>query len=77
MEGFDQVDAFLLAIRELIKAGKVVNLAGLDSRVENLCLSIQKSPNEVKKACIPRLKQFLDSLDDCEEEFVTVKDKGN
>ena len=78
MEEFDQIDAFLLAIHELIKSGKSINLAGLDCRVENLCLAIQKSSNEVKQACVPRLKQFLDSLDDYEEEMLfAVKDKEN
>jgi len=75
MEEFNQIDSFLLAMRELIRNKKLIDLKGLDRRVENVCLSIQKAPKEVKKACIPRLKQFLDSLDNYEEE-ITIS-RGN
>jgi hypothetical protein len=66
---FASLDAYLMAIHEIVQEGHMPDVADLDDRVAHLCSNVEIAPQEIQESCLAKLDTLLEKLDACEGEM--------
>jgi hypothetical protein len=69
LEELNAIREYLGAVQASLKTGDMPDIAGLEKRVEALCLKVQKADEAVQKQCLPELSALLQDLDECERDL--------
>jgi len=70
---FDSVDDYLQAVHEILREGRMPDIADLDDRVARLCSGVEGATPEIQETCLARLDGLLKKLDDCEGEMTAFQ----
>lgn len=60
---------YVLKAQDLMRAGKMPDMRGLEERTAALCEIIQKASSDLQKKCAPELVELVHQLDDCEKDL--------
>jgi hypothetical protein len=69
LRAFDAIYGYIGAARDIVHAGQMPDMMGLDRRVSELCASIELSEPDVRQECLPKLDLLLQKLDECEADI--------
>ena len=71
---FDKIAAFIAESRELLEAGKMLELAGLDDHVHSLCEAVLQLSQDERLQYAGRLQHLLGELKTLGESMVEKRD---
>jgi hypothetical protein len=69
------IEKYLAAAEDVLKAGHMPDMTGLEQRVGALCSDIQKAAHDAQQKCLPPLQALLPRLNNCEAGLRKWKEK--
>jgi hypothetical protein len=69
LSAFDAIYGYIEAARDIVRAGQMPDMMGLDQRVSALCADIEQAEPDVRQECLPKLDRLLQKLDICEADI--------
>jgi len=73
LQELSSLQKFFSDAENQLKAGKIVDMTGVDERISSVCQAVQKAAPELQKVFLPELTALIELLGDYEKELRKIQ----